>query len=101
MLIGDRNVHPATTNRHPDGGVLGGTPCHPYSTRNATHRIHSDTDDSVIKSGDMITGRIEEPQADITDRTFPAEDLGVLGGNRIATPAQEEGRLEASYAGQQ
>ena len=100
-MIRDQDIHPTTTDRCSDGGVLGGTPRHAYSTWNTTHRIDTDTDDSVIESGDVIASRIEESQADITDSTFLTEHLRVLGGDRIATLTQEEGRLEAADPDQQ
>jgi hypothetical protein len=100
-VIRDQDVHPATTDRRSDCGVLGGTSCHCYSTRNAAHRIDADTDDSVIEGGDVIASRIEESQADVTNSTFLAKYLRVLGGDCIATLTQEEGRLKASYPDQQ
>jgi hypothetical protein len=91
VLIRDQDVDPAATDRGADGGVLGGTSGHPYPARNPTHRIHANADDPVIEGGDVPTGRIEEPQAEV------ATALPLWR----STLAEQEGRLEASYSDQQ
>src|SRR6266536_4197338 len=101
--VGDEDVDPATEEGRADGGVL----AHAARDADAAYVVAADlsrgqAEHALVEFGaDRLAVLVEEPQADVADRTLVAQYLLLVGRHRVAALSQQRRRLQSADPDQQ
>ena len=99
VKVSDKDIDPASAKRCPDGPVFAGSAGHAHTSGHSHEIGGSNTQDALVEwCFNAAAIHVEEPKADIADRSGAAELVLFVFGERVTALPQQRRRLQAANA---